>query len=122
MMKTVLVANPRHAAAVQCRIRVTDRKGIEHDIEWEPKQSLMEALRNNGMPVLASCGGKAACATCHVYLDPDLVARLGQRSSDEQELVEEARAYDAARSRLACQVMQDVSLDGVLVELAPEDG
>ena len=108
-------------AASPCRVRVIDREGAEHDITWQPGQSLMEALRDHALPVLASCGGKAACATCHVYLDADVVARLGARHPDEQELLEEIAAYDAATSRLSCQVAQHESLTRIVVRLAPEE-
>lgn len=104
-----------------CRIDAEDRVGDRHAVDWCPDQSLMEALRDSGLPVLASCGGKAACATCHVHLDPDVVDRLGDRNPDEQELIEETEAYDARTSRLACQVHHDASLDGIAVRLAPEE-
>jgi 2Fe-2S ferredoxin len=103
------------------RIHVIDRNGHEHHLEWLPGQSLMEALRDNGLPVLASCGGRAACATCHVFLDPNLVKQLGTRHQDEQELLEETQAYDPATSRLSCQVAHDLALDGITVRMAPEE-
>jgi 2Fe-2S ferredoxin len=114
-----------HHAAVSVsagtRIHVIDRDGREHHLEWLPGQSLMEALRDNGLPVLASCGGRAACATCHVFLDANLVKQLGARHQDEQELVEETQAYDPETSRLSCQVHHDVALDGITVHMAPEE-
>jgi ferredoxin, 2Fe-2S len=103
------------------RIHVIDRDGRDHHLEWLPGQSLMEALRDNGLPVLASCGGRAACATCHVFLDPNLVKQLGARHQDEQELLEETEAYDPATSRLSCQVHHDLALDGITVRMAPEE-
>lgn len=50
----------------------------------------MEALRDNDLPVLASCGGTASCATCHVFLDKEVFDTLGERSEDELELLVEA--------------------------------
>ncbi|MFB9073390.1 2Fe-2S iron-sulfur cluster-binding protein [Citricoccus parietis] len=81
----------------------------------------MEALRDNDFPVLASCGGTASCATCHVFLPETVVEQLGERSEDEAELLEDADHFDEARSRLSCQVKQDESLDGLAVEIAPEE-
>lgn len=101
-------------------IRVVDRMGAEHDVEWEEGQSLMEALRDAGLPVLASCGGTAACATCHVHLPPDAVEALGARSDDELDLLEDAEDYDPRTSRLSCQVPCHASLAGVAVRLAEE--
>ncbi|HVV09292.1 2Fe-2S iron-sulfur cluster-binding protein [Amycolatopsis sp.] len=98
-----------------------DRDGAASELAWEPGQSLMEALRDNGLPVLASCGGTASCATCHVFLDPAVVTRLGERGEDEMELLEETEHFDEATSRLSCQVAHDAALDGITVRLAPEE-
>lgn len=104
-------------------INATDREGTLHEVQWDSDQSLMEALRDNGeLPVLASCGGTASCATCHVFLPESLVAELGDRSDDEQELVEEAEGYRPAQSRLSCQVRFNPSYQALAVELAPEEG
>jgi ferredoxin len=62
------------------KLTVIDRGGTTHDLEWEPDQTLMEALRDNDLPVLASCGGTASCATCHVFLDKEVFDTLGERS------------------------------------------
>lgn len=105
----------------EIKIDVVDRDGTHHDIPWEDDQVLMEALRDNDMPVLASCGGNASCATCHVFLAEDIVETLPERSEDEQELVEEALGYQPTRSRLSCQIPFDERFDGITVEIAPED-
>jgi 2Fe-2S ferredoxin len=104
-----------------CRIQVLDREGTPHELDWAPDQSLMEALRDNDLPVLASCGGTASCATCHVFLDHEVVAGLGRRSEDELELLEETEHFDETASRLSCQVPHDPALDGIIVRLAPEE-
>ncbi|TCV69305.1 2Fe-2S iron-sulfur cluster-binding protein [Neorhizobium sp. S3-V5DH] len=118
--------NATHAQATDSRaqsghIRVKDREGAYHDVEWQQGQSLMEALRDHGLPVLASCGGVAACATCHVHLDPEIATKLGERSEDEEELLEGSDAFDPDRSRLSCQVLDLSVLGEAEVELAPED-
>lgn len=102
-------------------IDVTDRNGSGRRVDWEPGQSLMEALRDNDFPILASCGGNASCATCHVFLPKRIVELLGERSEDELELLEETEFYDPERSRLSCQVAHSVELDELRVVIAPED-
>lgn len=102
-------------------INVVDRDGQRRGVEWEPGQSLMETLRDNDFPILASCGGTASCATCHVFLDKAVVDTLGPRSSDELELLEEQEAYDPHTSRLSCQIERRESLDGITVTIAPEE-
>ena len=102
-------------------ITVLDRDGQSHRIEWEPEQSLMEALRDNDLPVLASCGGTASCATCHVYVEEDVFEAAGERSEDEMELLTEAEGYRETASRLSCQVPYRQQFLGSTVTLAPED-
>lgn len=102
-------------------INVIDRCGGERRIDWTPDQSLMECLRDNDLPVLASCGGTASCSTCHVYLAPGVVASLGGRSEDEIELLEENEWFRNLVSRLSCQIGFDQSLSDIVVELAPEE-
>jgi len=103
------------------RLTVVDREGATHDLEWEPDQSMMEALRDNDLPVLASCGGTASCATCHVFLDQEVFDTLEERSEDELELLVEAEGYRECGSRLSCQVGFSRELDGATVTLAPEE-
>jgi 2Fe-2S ferredoxin len=106
---------------VSVTLNATDRNGGTHTVPWESDQSLMEALRDNDLPVLASCGGTASCSTCHVFLPPEEVERLGARSADESELLLDNEYYQPDRSRLSCQVAFDERLDGLTVELAPEE-
>lgn len=102
-------------------INVIDRAGESHVIEWEDDQSLMEALRDNDLPVLASCGGTESCATCHVYVEKEVFDSLDDRSEDEIELLEEAEGFQADCSRLSCQVPFRPDFLGTTVTLAPED-
>ena len=102
-------------------LTVVDREGATHDLEWEPDQSMMEALRDNDLPVLASCGGTASCATCHVFLEQEVFNTLEERSDDELELLVEAEGYRECGSRLSCQVRFSRELNGVTVTLAPEE-
>ena len=78
-------------------------------------------LRDNDLPVLASCGGTASCATCHVFLAEEVFDALGERSEDEIELLVEAEGYRECGSRLSCQLDFTKDLDGVTVTLAPEE-
>ncbi len=55
-------------------IRVTDRDGVEHEVEGNIGFTLMENLRDLDYGVAAVCGGMCACATCHVYVDPEWLA------------------------------------------------
>lgn len=103
------------------KVFVVDREGAEHELLWGPDQSLMEVIRDNDLPVLASCGGNCACATCHVYAEPQTFARLKARSDDELDMVGQTGAFRPEASRLACQIPFSEELNGLKVKLAPYD-
>jgi 2Fe-2S ferredoxin len=107
----------RHMA----RMVVVDRDGVEQSIEGRSGVSLMETLREVEWGVAAICGGMCSCATCHVFVDPDWAGRLPAPQPDEKELLQELVGYDPARSRLSCQVNFEESLDGLRIEIAPDE-
>ena len=80
----------------------------------------MQLIRDARLPISAVCGGCMSFATCHVYIDPE-TALLPPPSPVETALLEATSAYDARRSRLACQISCRPELDGVRVEIAPEN-
>lgn len=82
--------------------------------------TVMEAIRDAGVPITAQCGGGRSCATCHIHLDASTLAALPPMEEEEQELLEESEYYDPTRSRLSCQIICDESLDGLLVQLQPD--
>jgi 2Fe-2S ferredoxin len=102
-------------------IHLKDIYGVDHTIEARPGVKLMEILREYEFGVTASCGGFCSCATCHVYVDPEWVARLPQMQSDERELVSMLTTYNEKTSRLSCQVMFTAALDGIKLTVAPEE-
>jgi|ERR1700690_3159746 2Fe-2S ferredoxin len=102
------------------RMNVVDRDGVLHEIEAKPGQKFMEILREYDYGVTAICGGLCSCATCHVYIDDDWVAKLPQKQSDEQELLTELADYRDATSRLSCQIEFTEALSGIRVTIADE--
>ncbi len=101
------------------RVYVTDREGQLHELEAEPGWTLMEVIREAGLPIEAACGGCCACATCHVYVDEEWLGRLEEPSDDENAMLDEAFEVQD-NSRLACQIRLDERLSGIRVTLAPE--
>lgn len=107
------------ATLVTIRVIATD--GTERLIQGEEGVSLMQILRDNAVDgVLALCGGCCSCGTCHVFIDPQYVAELPPMSADERDLLESS-SYRNERSRLACQVRCTAALDGLPLQIAPED-
>lgn len=100
-------------------IHVIDREGREHELEGIKGWSVMEVIREAGLPIEAACGGCCACATCHVYVEPSWLARLEEPHSDETMMLDEAFQVED-NSRLSCQLKVSDKLDGLKVTLAPE--
>lgn len=100
---------------------VVDRKGREKAVTGESGLSVMEVIRDNGFDeLLALCGGSCSCATCHVYVDAGWTAKVGGPHEDEADLLDSSD-HRKAESRLSCQIPFSDELDGLKVEIAPED-
>ncbi|MGK0500340.1 MAG: 2Fe-2S ferredoxin [Oceanicoccus sp.] len=102
-------------------LNVIDRDGNEAVIESDTGYSIMDVLQSNGQDVAAICGGVCSCATCHIYIAPEVMETLPALSDDEQLLVGESEYFKEGQSRLSCQVQFTQQLDGIQVILAPED-
>lgn len=104
------------------KIHVTDTSGETRTIEAEVGISLMENIRNNDFDDLpALCGGCVSCCTCHVHItNADDFTTIEPFDDDEQELLEDSDNYEAAQSRLSCQVEITDDLDGMKVTIQEE--
>lgn len=98
-------------------VRMPD--GATHRLEALDGWCVMEVIRDWGLPIKAECGGACACATCHVWVGADWVAKLVPPTAEELEMLDGAFQVDE-RSRLCCQIIMTKELDGLEVELAPE--
>jgi 2Fe-2S ferredoxin len=101
------------------KLIVTDREGKVHELEGRPGWSVMEIIRDADLPIEAACGGCCACATCHVYVDPEWTERLSAVGDEEELMLDEAYEVQET-SRLSCQLKWSDELDGLKVTLAPE--
>jgi 2Fe-2S ferredoxin len=101
------------------KVLVTDRDGVEHELDGTPGWSVMEIIREANLPIEAACGGCCACATCHVYVEPEWLERLEAPTQEESLMLDEAFEV-RDNSRLSCQVKYSEALDGLKVTLAPE--
>ena len=85
-----------------------------------PGQSLMEVGKANGVEgILADCGGSCACATCHVYVDPEWLDRVGPPDEVEAEMLDMVSDVQRSNSRLSCQIRLGHEFDGLTVTVAP---
>lgn len=103
------------------KLTAKTRDGSSHMIESEPGPTLMEAIREAGIyELVALCGGSCSCATCHVFVEsgPDEAREPG--SADEDDLLDSC-GHRTSASRLACQIRLNDALDGLIIQIAPEN-
>lgn len=100
-------------------LTVIDREGVPHllDAPTDMKLSLMEVCKMYELPVEATCGGMALCATCQVYVESD--TPLSSPTDDELAMLDQA-FHVCSNSRLGCQLKINHSMQGLVVRLAPE--
>jgi 2Fe-2S ferredoxin len=94
-----------------------EHDGTRHDVDATSGLSLMRAAVDHNVPGIdADCGGACACATCHVYVEPEWLERSGTRTEMEESMLSFA-AVTQDNSRLACQIELSDALDGLSVRL-----
>lgn len=99
------------------KITFIQHNGTEQTVDGMPGMSVMEAAIKNLVPGIdADCGGACACATCHVYVEPEWQGKVGTRSSMEEDMLD--FAFDVReQSRLSCQIKITDALDGLRVRV-----
>ena len=102
-------------------IEVEDRNGETQSVELptDVNLNLMEALKASGYNILATCGGMALCATCHVQVLKGL-DQLPEAQDAELDMLDTLHDADFD-SRLACQLKVNESLDGVKVKIRGDE-
>ena len=103
------------------KLIIVGRDGSERTIDGKAGWSVMENIRGAGFDeLLALCGGCCSCATCHVHVDEQWLASLPPMQGDEDDLLDSS-SHRQANSRLSCQIEYGEALDGLKVQIAPED-
>ncbi len=101
------------------KIHLEDRKGQNHALDGKTGWSLMEVIRDQGLPIEAACGGCASCATCHVYVDRAWFDKLPAMEEEEEDMLDLALDVQET-SRLSCQIRLTDQMEGLKVTLAPD--
>ena len=79
--------------------------------------TVMRAAVDNGVAGIdGDCGGQCACATCHVFIEPEWQAKTGGRTEAESAMLEFADGT-LPNSRLGCQITLTSALDGLTVRM-----
>lgn len=77
--------------------------------------SLMEFLKGNEYDILATCGGMALCATCHVSVVEGF-DNLNKISDDEYAMLDTLPNITDT-SRLSCQLRLADNMDNITVKI-----
>lgn len=100
---------------------VEDRDGSRQELEIPEgiSLSLMEVLKGSDYNILATCGGMALCATCHVQVLAGLDALSAAQDAELDMLDTLPNAgFD---SRLSCQIRVDETLEGGVFRIRGEE-
>jgi 2Fe-2S ferredoxin len=96
--------------------------GQEYTVDAVDGESVMATAVKNGVPgIIGECGGNASCATCHVWVRDEFVALVGEPNDTEEDLLEMGVSDRREGSRLSCQIRMSDDLDGLTVDIAPQE-
>jgi 2Fe-2S ferredoxin len=100
---------------------IEDRDGERQMLEIPEgiNLSLMEVLKASEYNILATCGGMALCATCHVQV-LDGFDNLPPARDAELDMLDTLPDADAD-SRLACQIRVDETIEGGIFRIRGEE-
>lgn len=96
----------------------------EHSVQAEPGETLMSAAVRTGVPgIIGECGGNASCATCHVWVRPKFADKVGEPEPGdlEDDLLDLGVDERRQTSRLGCQITITDELDGLTVDIPPQN-
>jgi 2Fe-2S ferredoxin len=93
-------------------------KGLPREVDVPSGMSVMQAALNNRVEgILGECGGNCMCATCHVYVDSEFLARIPKPTDNEKFMLSIAAEGPQPNSRLSCQIKMTDELNALTVRL-----
>jgi 2Fe-2S ferredoxin len=97
------------------QITYIDFKNTSRTVDVPEGLSVMEGALHHHIPgIEGDCGGACACATCHVFVEPEWMQRLAPPSQLETNMLKMA-VGPTAKSRLSCQIKVTPALEGLTV-------
>lgn len=105
------------------KITIIDRKNKTHNVDapTDMNMNLMELVRSYELApegTIGICGGMAMCASCQCYVLSE--HNLPEMTDEEDAMLAEA-FFVKDNSRLGCQIQITSELDGLQIQLAPEE-
>lgn len=100
------------------RVTYIDTAGKKTTLDIDVGTSVMQAAVLHGIDgIVAECGGSCMCATCHVYVREDQLAKTPPMQPDEDAMLEGTASERRPNSRLSCQLVVSPEMDGLIVDL-----
>ena len=106
------------------QVTITDRNGEVHKVDapTDMNMNVMELIRSYDLAeegTIGVCGGMAMCASCQCYV-MEGAASLPEMGDEEEAMLSEAfNTKDS--SRLSCQLFITPEMNGLEIEIAPEE-
>ena len=105
------------------KITIIDRENKTHNVDapTDMNMNLMELVRSYELApegTIGICGGMAMCASCQCYVLSE--HNLPEMTDEEDAMLTEA-FFVQHNSRLGCQIQITSELDGLQIQLAPEE-
>ena len=103
-------------------VYITDRNRVKHEVQAPTDMNLniMEIIRMYELAeegTIGVCGGMAMCASCQCYVLNNAISL--EKNPDEEAMLWEAY-HVKENSRLGCQIPITEDIDGLEIEIAPE--
>jgi 2Fe-2S ferredoxin len=90
-------------------------------VNFEGMTVMHLAIGNLVEGIDALCGGVRQCGTCHVWISPEWTEKVGPPGEDEAAMLEALEGVEVKpTSRLSCQIELSEDLDGLVVEVPPD--
>ncbi len=98
------------------KVTYIEFNGTSRTVEVPNGYTIMSGAQNADVPgIVGECGGFCNCATCHVYVEEEWLAKLPALTEHEDEMLEGTVAERKPTSRLGCQITIKDTLDGIVV-------
>jgi 2Fe-2S ferredoxin len=95
--------------------------GTHHVVDAVVGDSVMVGAVQNGVPgIVAECGGNISCGTCHVWVQDKFIPLVGAPGEMEEDLIDMAVTERRSGSRLSCQIVVTEQVDGLIVDIPPD--
>jgi CDP-4-dehydro-6-deoxyglucose reductase len=82
--------------------------GVTHSVR--SGTTLLRALQQTGVPIQSVCGGRRACGTCIVDIEPAWAGKIPVPTDDERDILSFTSGLKPT-SRLACQIELEPDMD-----------